>query len=81
MNTQNCALPPRSWEKSTAGLGVVEMFFVGAAAIVADLVIPAARQQLLLLLFLLTCLLARLLSVALFVGAPSRVFVDQDSFD
>ena len=45
------------------------MFFVGAAAIVADLFVPAAG------------LCTFLLTVALFVGAPSGVFVDQDSFD
>ena len=45
------------------------MFFVGAAAIVADLFVPAAG------------LCTFLLTVALFVGAPSGVFVDQDSFN
>ena len=52
--------------KSTTGLLIVEVFFVGAAAIVADLFVPAAGE--------------RLLAVALFVGPPPGVFVDQDSF-
>ena len=57
--------------KSTTRLLIVEVFFVGAAAIVADLFVPAAGERL---------LLTRLLAVALFVGAPPGVFVDQDSF-
>lgn len=58
--------------KSTTGLLIVEVFFVGAAAIVADLFVPAAGERL---------LLTRILAVALFVGAPPGVFVDQNSFD
>ena len=58
--------------RSTTGLLIVEVFFVGAAAVVADLFVPAAGERL---------LLTRILAVALFVGAPSGVFVDQDSFD
>ena len=57
--------------KSTTGLLIVEVFFVGAAAIVANLFVPAAAEHL---------LLTRILAVALFVGAPPGVFVDQDSF-
>ena len=58
--------------KSTTGLLVVEVFFVGAAAVVANLFVPAAGERL---------LLTRLLAVALFIGAPPGVFVDQYSFD
>ena len=57
---------------STAGLLIVEVLFVSAAAIVADLFVPAAGERL---------LLARILAVALFVGAPPGVFVNQYSFD
>jgi hypothetical protein len=57
---------------SATGLVIIEVFFVGAAAIVADLFVPAAGERL---------LLTRILADALFVGAPSGVFVDQDSFD
>ena len=58
--------------KSTTGLLVVEVFFVGAATVVANLFVPAAGERI---------LLTRLLAVALLVGAPSGVFVDQDSFN
>ncbi len=51
---------------SATGLVIIEVFFVGAATVVADLFVPAAGE--------------RLLAVALFVGAPPGVFVDQDSF-
>ena len=54
---------------SATRLVIIEVFFVGAAAIVANLFVPAAS------------LCTFLLTVALFVGAPSGVFVDQDSFD
>jgi hypothetical protein len=57
---------------SATGLVIIKMFFVGTAAIVANLLVPASAEHL---------LLARILAVALFVGAPSGVFVDQDSFD
>ena len=63
---------------SAARLRVVKVFFVGATAIIADLVTPAARQHLLLLFFLLTCIFARILAVAPFVGAPPGVLIDQD---
>ena len=66
---------------SAAGLRVVKVFFVGAATIVADLVTPTARHHLLLKGFLLTCIFTRVLAVAPLVGAPFRIFVDQDSFD
>lgn len=58
--------------KSTTRLLIVEVFFVGAAAVVADLFVPAAGERL---------LLTRLLAVAFFVGTPPGVFVDQDSFN
>ena len=58
--------------KSTTGLLIIDVFFVGAAAIVADLFVPAAAERLLLM---------RLSAVALFVSAPPGVLVDQDSFD
>ena len=64
-----------------AGLRVVKVLFVGAAAIVADLITPAARQHLLLLRFLLTCVFSRILAVAPFIGAPPGVFIDQDSIN
>ena len=48
------------------------MFFVGAATIFADLVVPTAAEHL---------LFTRVLAVALFVGAPPGVFVDQNSLD
>ena len=57
---------------SAARLRVVKVFFVSAAAIVADLFVPAAAERL---------LLARILAVAPFIGAPPGVFVDQDSID
>ena len=57
---------------SATRLVIIEVFFVGAAAIVTNLFVPAAGEHL---------LLTRILAVALFVGAPSGVFVDQDSFN
>jgi len=55
------------------------MFFVGAAAIIADLVTPTAGQfvigfSLVFCCFLLACVLA----VAPFIGAPPGVLIDQD---
>ena len=58
--------------KSTTRLLIVEVFFVGAAAIVADFFVPAAGERL---------LLTGILAVAPFIGAPFAVCVDQDSFD
>ena len=57
---------------SAARLRVVKVFFVSAAAIVADLFVPAAAERL---------LLARILAIASFIGAPPGVFIDQDSID
>jgi len=65
---------------STAGLLVFEMFFVGTAAIVADLLGPTASLKLEFTKLLFEGrLFARLLAVAFFVGAPPRVFVNQDA--
>ena len=66
---------------STTGLRIVEVFFVGAAAIVTDIFVPAAAEHLLLEGFLLARVFTRLSAVALFVSASPGVFVDQDSFD
>ena len=57
---------------SAARLRVVKVFFVSAAAIVADLFVPAAAERF---------LLARILAVASFIGASLCVFIDQDSID
>ena len=58
--------------KSATGLLIFEVRLVGAAAVVANLFVPAAGKRL---------LLTRILAVAPFVGAPPGVFVDQYSFD
>jgi hypothetical protein len=57
------------------------VFFVGAAAIVADLVTPAAVEHLMLKCFLLASIFTRVLAITPFVGAPPCVFVNQDSFN
>ena len=60
----------------TAGLLVVEVFFVGATTIFADLVAPTAVEHL-----LFTLVFARFATISFLVRTPLGVFVDQDSFN
>ena len=64
------------------GLRVVKVLFVGAAAIIADLVTPTAGQFVIGFSLLFCCLLlACVLAVASFIGAPPCVFIDQNPVD
>jgi hypothetical protein len=59
----------------TAGLLIVEVLFVGAPAIFADLIAPAATEHLLFAL-----VFARFATISFLVRTPLGVFIDQDSF-